>query len=154
MMPPQQAQHGRKSTKPFMDDIIDSFPDFTHVIPSAQKNKGQQMMQKNMLKQMRGARPKKVDTFDIEESTMNQFGHVFENEIEMGSFQNQQVQPKKNQSVGKLGGRGRPPKNKSVEKSPAKPSKQKHMSLGFELNDNSQVEQSNQQLKKRGRPTK
>jgi hypothetical protein len=56
------------------------------VIPSAQKNKGQQMMQKNMLKQMRGARPKKVDTFDIEESTMNQFGHVFENEIEMGSF--------------------------------------------------------------------
>lgn len=75
---------------------------------------------------------------------MNQgvyFGHVFENEIEMGSFQNQQVQPKKNQSVGKLG-RGRPPKNKSPEKLPAKSSasKNKHMSLGFEANDNSNVE--------------
>lgn len=29
-----------------MDDIIDSFPDFTHVIPSAQKNKQNMMMQK------------------------------------------------------------------------------------------------------------
>jgi hypothetical protein len=27
-----------------MDDIIDSFPDFTHVVASAQKNKGQQQM--------------------------------------------------------------------------------------------------------------
>jgi hypothetical protein len=62
-----------------MDEFVDSFPDFTHVIPSAQKNKVQQKL-------MRNGRPKKVDTFDIEESTMNQFGHVFENEIEMGSF--------------------------------------------------------------------
>jgi len=65
-----------------MDDIIDSFPDFTHVIPSAQKNKGQQQMMQKLIK----GKLKKVDTFDIEESTMNQFGHVFENEIEMGSF--------------------------------------------------------------------
>ena len=43
------------------------------------------------------------------------------------------------QSVGKLG-RGRPPKNKSLEKTPSKKNKQDHMSLGFEQNDNSNVE--------------